>query len=355
MIPIRPKPKEDEILSSWLIRCAIANGSDPEGWGSGIWDEYRIWTRDFDRSLPKSKAAPLCRAMGISYPEIVSMTLEALILRITNTDSLNPNTAWPWVIPTGIRNRSKFNGLHFCPECLKEADPYCRKQWRLSWNTACAKHKSILHLRCPKCYTVFSPHLVSYLETDIGRCQKCGFDLRRITLERADGRTIRLQEMMNRAAMLGESEGAIYPDRSVTDMFATLRLLMFLFHGVSRCQAVQRVVGQLTGTDEFPVITYTGNALETADVTERHYLITLCAEVFERNIDDITELFHKSGITRQMINEAKHEDSPVIIFLLEALPENGRNREVAHAWKKKIEPRSKEEVEKLMDEIRRYL
>jgi hypothetical protein len=73
------------------------------------------------------------------------------------------------------------------------------------------------------------------------------------------------------------------------------------------------------------------------------------------NIDDIAELFHKSGITRQMIAEAMHEESPVISFLLETLLENGRDRERAHAGKKKIEPRSKEQVEKLMDEIRRYL
>ena len=355
MIPIRPKPREDEILSSWLIRCAIANGSDPEGWGGGIWDEYRIWTRDFDRSLPKPKAAFLCRAMGISCSEIASMTLEPIILRIINSKTLNPNTAWPWVIPTGIRNRSKFNGLHFCPDCLKEEDPYFRKQWRLSWNTACPVHKRILHLRCPQCHTVFSPHLVDYTDTDIGKCQKCGFDLRDIASEKADEDVIRLQEMLNRSVMTEEINGQILPDQSISDMFATLRMLMFLFHKVSRCQAVQRVVGELIDSDEFPVITYTGNALETADVTERHYLMLLCAEIFRMNIDAIAGLFHNSGITRQMIDEAKHEDSPVISFLLEALPENGRNRDGSQAGKKKIEPKSKVEVEKLMDEIRRYL
>lgn len=355
MIPIRPKPKEDEILSSWLIRCAVANGSDPEGWGGGIWDEYRIWTRDFDRSLPKPKAAPLCRAVGMTCSEITSMTLEPLIYRTVKSESLNPNTAWPWVIPTGIRNRSKINGLHFCPQCLKEYGAYFKKQWRLSWNVACPKHKSVLHLRCPKCHTAFSPHLVNYLDTDIGKCQKCGLDLRQIVSEKADDGAISLQEMLNHSVVSGDADGAILPDQSLSDMFATLRMLMFLFHGVSRCQAVQRAVSELTGTDEFLVITYVGNALETADVTERHYLMMLCSEIFCMHIDDITELFHKSGITRQMIDAAKHEDSPVISFLLETLPENGRDRERAHVGKKKIEPRSKEQVEKLMDEIRRYL
>lgn len=355
MIPIRPKPKEDEILSSWLIRCAIANGSDPEGWGGGIWAEYRIWTRDFDRHLPKSKAAPLYRATGMSCTDIASMTLEPLIYRIIKSEFLNPNTAWPWVIPTGIRNRSKINGLHFCPQCLKEHGTYFKKQWRLSWNVACPKHKSILHLRCPKCHTAFSPHLVNYLDTDIGICQKCRFDLRQVVSEKADDRAIYLQEMLNTSALTGDANGAIYPDQSVSDIFTTLRMLMFLFHGVSRCQAVQRVVSELTGSDKFPVIAYTGYALETADVQERHYLMMLCAKVFEMNIDDITELFRKADVTRQMIVETKHEDSPVISHFLEALRENGRSRESVYPGKNKIEPRSKEEVEELMDEIRRYL
>lgn len=355
MIPIKPKPKEEEILSSWLIRCSIANGSDPEGWGGGIWEEYRIWTRDFDRSLPKSKAAPLCRAVGTSCSEISSMTLEPLILRITNSESLNPNTAWPWVIPTGIRNRSKFNGLHFCPECLSEPEAYCKKLWRLSWNTACAKHKTILHLRCPQCYTVFSPHLINYTDTDIGKCQKCGFDLREMDPEQADEGVIYLQEMLNHSATTGEANGAISPDQNVSNMFATLRMLMFLFHGVSRCQAVQRVVSELTGYDDFPLITYTGDALETADVHERHYLMMLCSKIFKMDINDIIDLFRNAGITRQMIDEAKHEDSPVISYLLEELPENGRERGPSNAGKKKIESKSKQEVEKLMDEIRRYL
>lgn len=355
MIPIRPKPKEDEILSSWLIRCAIANGSDPEGWGGGIWDEYRIWTRDFDRSLPKSKAVPLCRATGISCSEIASMTLEPLILLVTNSESLNLNIAWPWVIPTGIRNRSKFNGLHFCPECLSEPDPYCKKQWRLSWNTACAKHKTILHLRCPQCHTVFSPHLVDYTDTDIGKCRKCGFDLREMASKQADEGVIRLQEMLNHSVLTGWAKGTIFPDQGLSDIFATLRMLMFLFHGVSRCQAVQRVVSELTGHNDFPVIAYTGYALETADVYERHYLMMLCCKIFEMDINDIVELFWNAGVTRQMITEATHENSPVIRHLLSELPENGRERGPSNVGKKKIEPKSKQEVEKLMDEIRRYL
>lgn len=345
----------DEILSSWLIRCAIANGSDPEGWGGGIWNEYRIWTRDFDRSLPKSKAIPLCRVMGMSFPEISSMTLESLIYKITKSESLNPNTAWSWVIPTGIRNRSKINGLHFCPECLKKPEPYCKKQWRLSWNTACSEHKVILHLRCPKCHAAFSPHLVNYLDTDIGKCQKCKFDLRQIESEQADEGVIRLQEMLNRVVATDKADYAILPDRSASDIFTTLRMLMFLFHRVSRCQAVQRVIRELTGDDKFLVITYTGCALETTDVQERHYLMMLCAKVFEMKIDDIIDLFRKADITRQMIAEAAREDSPVIKYLFAELPENSRNRERNAPGKKKIEPRNKDEVEKLMDEIRRYL
>ena len=355
MIPIRPKPKEDEILSSWLIRCAIANGSDPEGFGGGIWNEYRIWTRDFDRSLPKSKATSLCKIVGMDYSEITAMTLEPTILRITNTEYLNPKTAWPWVIPTGIRNRSKFNGLHFCAECLRESKPYFKRQWRLSWNTACAEHKTILHVRCPKCHMAFSPHLVTYVDIDIGKCQKCGFDLREINSVPADDKVIALQESLNHSVLLNESIGAIFPDNNVSDMFATLRMLMFLFHRVSRCQAVQKVVSRLMGDEQSLIISYSIHALETTDVQERHYLMMLCAQVFNSSMGDIIDLFCEAGITRQMIFEAKHESSPVIDEMLANLPENGRSFKKINSAKKKIEPRSKKEVEQLMDRIRKYL
>jgi hypothetical protein len=355
LIPIRPKPKSDEILSSWLIRCAIANGTDPEGWGGGIWNEYRIWTRDFDRYLPKSKAAPLCKISEMSYDEISAMTLEPLIRRIAKSNSLNPNTAWPWVIPTGIRNRSKINGLHFCPECLKEPNVYLKKQWRLSWNTVCPIHKTVLHLRCSNCHTVFSPHLIDYLDTDIGKCQNCGYNLRLMISSEADSEVISFQEILNLVLSTNDAHGAIFPDISVKDMFATLRMFMFLFHGMSQCQAVQKVAFEILETDNLPEIVYTGSALETASVNERHLLMALCARVFQLKIDEIIELFRDAGITRQMIAEAVREDSKVIDYLLVELRENGRARENVCPGKKKIEPKSKDAVERMMNEIRKYL
>ena len=48
-------PLTDELLSSWLIRNAIANGSDPAHFSAAIWGKWRAWTVDFDRQTPVSK------------------------------------------------------------------------------------------------------------------------------------------------------------------------------------------------------------------------------------------------------------------------------------------------------------
>lgn len=354
MIPIRPYPQKDEILSSWLIRCSVANASDPESFGGGIWNEYRIWTRDFDRYLPKTRAGPLCKAVSMSYEQISDMTLEPIIARITKND-LNPNTAWPWVIPTGTRNRSKFNGLHFCPECLKQSPTYFKKQWRLSWNTVCPEHGCLLQLRCPKCHTAFSPHLINYLDTDVGICRKCGYDLRQLHPEKADKDVLQLQERLNQAAFAGEMSVPWSLIEDIHDLFAITKALMTLFHRISRCQAVQRAACELLGEDTFPDIIYSGSILEMADVYERHFLMSLVAKIFELDLETVVKLFVDAGITQQMWKESVHEYSSLGRYFLSVLPDNGRGYPNVPHPKKVIGPRSKEDVEKLMDEIRKYL
>lgn len=290
----------------------------------------------------------------MSYEQITDMTLEPIIRRITK-NGLNPNTAWPWVIPTGTRNRSKFNGLHFCSECLKQSPTYFKKQWRLSWNTACSEHGCLLQLHCPKCHTAFSPHLIDYLDTDVGTCRKCRYDLRQLNCTQVDKDVLQLQERLNQAAFAGEM-GVYWPlIEDIHDLFTITKTLMVLFHRISRCQAVQRVACELLGEEAFSDITYSGSILEMADVGERHFLMSLVAKTFELDLETVVQLFLDSGITQQMWKESIHEHTGAVRYFLNVLPDNGRHYPHIPHLKKVIGPRSKEDVEKLMDEIRKYL
>ena len=113
-------PRPDELLSSWIIRNSVAHGSDPMGWVYGFWGEWRAWTRDIDRDLPGDKAARLARFSRLSPETIRAMTLAPAVERMLGKTP-GVNQAWPWVIPTGRRNRSVVGGLQFCPECLQGA------------------------------------------------------------------------------------------------------------------------------------------------------------------------------------------------------------------------------------------
>jgi hypothetical protein len=177
-IPIELEPLPNEILSSWLIRNSIANGSDPGSWVSGVWFNFRVWTRDIDRHLAADKINKLSKITSLSKEQVRNMTLEPIVEKITSDYSLNSQKAWPYIIPTGTRGTSTTNGIHFCKECLKESTPYLKKEWRLAWNVACSKHKELLLHKCQKCDKTFAPYKVDYLNTQICKCTHCGFDLR---------------------------------------------------------------------------------------------------------------------------------------------------------------------------------
>lgn len=357
LIPVRLSPHQDEILSSWLIRSSLANGSDPEGWAGGIWPDYRLWTRDIDRHLPKNIIVRLCKIVDMSYRDIADMTLEPIIKEITNRSTLNPNTAWPWVIPTGLRSRSRINGLHFCPTCFNGEPIYFKKQWRLSWNVACPDHNVLLQIYCPQCHTAFSPHLVTYRDSDLKRCQKCGLSLQKSPLEIADSSTVMFQEYLNSAALRGGAESAKFPllKGSVSELFYSVRILLRFFHRVSRCKAVRSVVRGIGADVIEPVVRYTGNSLETAESDERHYLMALVARLSHMKIEDVIALLRDARVTRQMFTKGMYEISPVMDFIIGQLEDNGIKRFRPIRNDHGMKPRSKEEVELMMDGIRRYL
>lgn len=358
MLPINVKPLEDELLSSWLIRTAIANKTDPLGFSGGVWEDiYRFWTRDCDRYFPKEKAAPLFKYTRLDYLELQKLTLEPIIKKITHQQKLNPKIAWPWIIPTGQRNRTRVNGLHFCSHCLDDPPVYFKKQWRLSWNVICPKHGILLQLHCPKCYTVFSPHLITYTNTDFTKCQKCGFDLRQSQIIKATNDVILFQERLNDFALKDKMDTIILkpPDNTIVDIFATIHILIFLFHRVDRCEAVQKLVEKLTSNYPRHYNFSFKQTLESIDVKKRYLFLSFIENLFQYDTKGIFDLFLNSKITRQMLLEAGYTLSPFIKGLISHLKDNGRIGVARKKHSKALEPRSPEEVERLMDEIRKYL
>lgn len=185
--PAHPHRLRNELLSSWLMRLAQANGLRAHSFcrmifGSGA----QIWNRDLDRTASRDILKQLVESTGASLDEVSGGMLssyEGVIF-----EHHNPGGNTKWILPLGIYHRTrKRYGMQFCPLCLAEdAQPYYRRQWRLAFSTLCDRHSVMMHDRCTLCEAPVAFFRVElgaqnkFSGTSITQCHQCDFDLRRV-------------------------------------------------------------------------------------------------------------------------------------------------------------------------------
>ncbi|MCK9490712.1 MAG: TniQ family protein [Sulfurimonas sp.] len=355
-IPIEVKPYPDEILSSWIIRNSIANGSDPSSFVGGIWHEFRAWSRDIDRHLSSGKASKLSKITSLSKEQVKNLTLEPIIETITSRTSLNPKATWYFVIPTGTRGTTRINGAHFCSKCLALPNPYIKKQWKLAWNVACPIHKQLLISSCQNCNKVFSPHLIDYMNTKIYICTNCGFDLRKSSVIDSDKEALSLQESLNDAIFNGKiSKSLPLAEHTIDELFITTRVLLSFFRNLYRLPRYKDIFEKLNLSNKEVFHTSSSrNSFEAIEVKDREILMIAVSRLFKINIDEIKNLFKNSKLRYKTLAEQLNISSKTIDYLAEGLIVSDSFSISANTCKE-IKPRSKEEVETLMDEIRTFL
>lgn len=174
--PLKLRPQEDELLSSWLIRLALLHRTMPMTFTNLYMPETknRFWSVDIDLQSDPESIERLFRKCGVPVEVLSGMTLssyEGLLI-----ERVYGNTGGtPFIGPLGIRGkRSTLPGLRYCPLCLKDDTlPYYRKKWRLSLSVACPRHRCFLKDRCSSCGTPLTPYLsCKYERLDV--CYKCG-------------------------------------------------------------------------------------------------------------------------------------------------------------------------------------
>ena len=181
----RPKPLEDELLSSWLVRCAYANARKLHAFCSHTWGtRHHFWERDLDRTADVRLLEGLADCTCTQRPRAYATTLAAYEGMLF--EYFAPSGELPWIMPVGKRGRDRYGfGMQFCPRCLAEDKaPYYRRAWRLSCGVVCPAHGCYLHDCCPACNAPVTFHQGDYGEKSlpdagsIVRCIKCGFDRR---------------------------------------------------------------------------------------------------------------------------------------------------------------------------------
>lgn len=182
--PAHPHPLPDELLSSWIVRVAAANGVrlQPLCWML-FGNAQSPWNRDIDRNAPPWLIKAFSQRIGISYWDIFHTTLVTYRTRLYPRRQAVGQLRWILPIKSQGMQRTAF-GQQFCPECLAtDAIPYFRKQWRVALYTYCPIHHVEMHDACPACGKP-----VAIFRGDFGRelkdarpihvCHACGCDFR---------------------------------------------------------------------------------------------------------------------------------------------------------------------------------
>lgn len=176
--PLHLKPKDDELLSSWIVRLARAHSLRLHTFCDIAWRRKPMWNRDIDRSADTEILTTLATMTAIPLIRVRQTTLasyEGFLF-----ERHDPHGENPWLLPAGVYHRiRRCFGVQFCPECLRaDAEPYFRRRWRLAFITLCEVHRVLLLDRCPRCRSPITFHRVVLEEASIASCSGCGCDLR---------------------------------------------------------------------------------------------------------------------------------------------------------------------------------
>ena len=317
-IPVRILP--DELLSSWLIRCALAHGCDPLVLTGEIWPGWRAWTVDMDRGLSHAQLDVLQKMSGQSRRALIQATLDPTMCAIGLPLA---KSTWPWLLGLGTRNRRRSGGLQCCPLCLgADRKPYFRIQWRLAWHTGCEKHQISLIDRCPCCQMVVSPHLTVATNPDLGLCVYCQF---------------RLTESINQNSLMSSLAFQAMADQGVATGFAAYGTLMLplpewltlarYFMGLIRKVAIRPVarmvmILNLCGVSLTTMAPpATALSFEMLPVSERTWLLAATWAVLGAGLERFSKAALESHITRWALFDHRGIVPSCLDGLCQSLPE----------------------------------
>lgn len=167
----RIRPQDDELLSSYLMRVAHAEGTSPQRWAQYHLRHLELWTRDTDRALPASTLSSLVARLDCSKDSITALSVGT---GLDDRQLLCHAGVEPWITAVGLFHRiRRLHGLQYCPDCLAEA-PYFRRLWRIAFVTHCPAHHRVLLDGCARCDAPIVPHRHERFPI---HCPICGMDL----------------------------------------------------------------------------------------------------------------------------------------------------------------------------------
>jgi len=201
------RPKQDELLSSWLVRSAIVQLTKIHTFCSSNWPSIEFWNRDIDRFTDTLILEVLASKTSTSITAALNTSLESYSGKLFIKDAKTFNV---YLLPWGIWHRKrKLPGLLFCPSCLELDAPYFRKIWRVSLSFCCVKCKILLLDRCEFCNSPIAFFRNDFIsKSDIPRrkidhCNNCGISLTLCSRSKASESLVKLQLSLEKYIAIG--------------------------------------------------------------------------------------------------------------------------------------------------------
>jgi len=312
VLPVHPQPRPGEILSSWMVRLALANGYPVHTFYAKVMQcALPIWNRDIDRHPPAALLELLSAQTLQPVSVLRSLTLLDYEGLIYETLPMVGNVRM--VLPLGIYHRTRRRaGMQYCPACLGEdALPYFRKRWRLAFHVICERHGCVMHERCPNCRSS-----VAYHRHGIGRrkdvplqplrhCHQCLFDLAHAAQQHVawpeDASRRRLVKLIRSFEQGHWACGPRTPPCGVP-FFAGLDVLVGLISG-RHGEALRWYLARKCGLGIAPHAAGTHIEFEHLEVTTRLTLLLYACWLLEKWPKRFVMACHTAGITRAKLAE----------------------------------------------------
>ncbi len=227
---IRPKPKVDESLESYILRLSIDNCFESyQYFSDALWQ----WLMEFDHeaagALPRKLSllnvyhADRTSSLRVRAFQLVQKLTDNEEFHLLNLAITNSNIKYAQgltaVLHQGVaipRCFLRIDATPICPECLEES-LYVRHNWHIAHYTACHHHKCELLHKCPECN-----ESLNYQRTESFTVCICGFDLRNAPIKPASKTNLVLSRII--AGDLIESAS---PLLSISDLSIRFGLILW--------------------------------------------------------------------------------------------------------------------------------
>ncbi len=358
MLTVKVLPKKYELISSWLLRLTNKNGTNINVLSDSLFNNYKLTLNDIDKSLESKDIKQLAEYIDIDSKIIERLTLKNFLSSFSK-EPLDSLKKWKWIIPSGIKYTIKTNGLQFCSKCLKGENTIFYIFNRISWNVICPIHNQLFQNKCPKCNHQFSPNLKNFNDT-FHLCSYCNHNLTiDISYEDISYESLELQTFLNNCIKENQIVKSNYNllDINLFELFYSIRTLLNFTLSIQKNERIINLIKEEFKLDNKSFFKNKATLyFDVLDSEIRMKLMNITSKFLKMDIKLFEIFLMISKITYKQFlgsNTAIPESTTI-----KYLSKNLRIKETIQSKKtkhKKIQPKSKEEVDTLMYELEEFL